>query len=342
MSDRNIGIFGAGGEIGRNILRINAERRQRGEAHLPITHLVEGYLNRDQIADLLRDDPVRGAYEGTIETPGQHTIRIDGENLEVIRQYVDEMVNWSALYVWGVLESSGARVREDLAQEHISPGGAKKVVVTAPAEGTEGIAQTLIMGYNEGSYDPALHHVLTNESCTTKSALHVAEALRKACGLHAISLTTVHAETGDEKRRLIAASATVNDLNKLGFMPKPTGSQGSLTKLFSDFHVHVSAEAYRVPVADGSVSDITFKVGRKTSLEEVRAVLDASVKENILEIVATIRHSSDLIGNMHDAVVAGDKIAVVDGDLVRVSVGYDNAYAPARAALDAMAYIWSH
>jgi len=101
----------------------------------------------------------------------------------------------------------------------------------------------------------------------------------------------------------------------------------------------VNAEAYRVPVADGSVSDITFKLDREASLDRVRELLEEfedQQKWEVLQIVDSIHSSVELIGNPHDAVVDGSKIAVIDGNIVRVRSGYDNAYGPARAALDAM------
>lgn len=323
------------------MLRVNAERRRVGhQATLPITHLVEGYLTRDQIIALLREDPVRGPLGGEVIAEGDSGIRIGDQSMEVVRVPAHEMVDWEKMGVWGVLEASGARVQERLAEEHRTQGKARKVVVTAPTKGGDGIAHTLIVGYNEHAYDPGKHHVLTNESCTTKSALHVAEALRKKFGLSAISLTTVHAETGPEKRDLIARSGRVEDLALLGFQPQSTGSQGALTKLFPN--VDVSAEAYRVPVTDGSVSDITFKVERRASLSRAWEVLVTSVQPDIWQVVQTIRSSVDLIGNPHDAVVARDTLTVIGRNLVRVRAGYDNAYAPARAALDAMAYVRAH
>lgn len=335
-TDRNIGIFGAGGEIGRNIVRVNTLLKRTGKPHLPITHLVEGFHTRERFLELLGNDPVRGPIGGEICTEGENRIHIDDQVLMWVQCPADKMVDWRSRGVWGVLEASGGRVKEELAQEHITHGNAAKVVVTAPTKGSD-IARSLIVGYNEEEYSPTEHHVLTNESCTTKSAVHIAGALQEAFGLRAISLTTVHAETGPERRNLIERSGKVEQLSALDFRPESTGSQGALAKLFPK--TQVSAKAYRVPVPDASVSDITFKLGKKTTEQHVRAVLEEAVREGIWQIVESIRSSAELIGNLHDAVIARDEITVIDGNLARVRSGYDNAFAPARAALDAMQFV---
>lgn len=331
---RNIGITGAG-EIGRNLLRNNAQRPQ--EEQLAITQLVEGYLSRDQIIELLQNDPVRGKFPVDVRSDGDNGIALGGNVLQVVHEQPDAMVNWKDLDVWGVFEATGARVKEELAQEHLTQGGAQKVLVTAPTKGDAGIAHTLIPGYNEREYRPDEHDVLTNESCTTKSAIHITNALDKEFGVRGLSLTTVHAETGKEKRDLIASMGLVDDVSQLGFNPQSTGSQGALSKAFP--HIDVSAKAYRIPTTDVSISDITFKLGKRANLAAVKACLEETVREGIWEIVDSIRYSADLIGNPHDAVVDRSEIALIDKNLVRVRAGYDNAYAPTRSAIDAMRHI---
>jgi glyceraldehyde-3-phosphate dehydrogenase type I len=331
MVERTIGIFGAGGEIGRNILRINAMR----EEPLPITHLVEGFHTRDALVELLRNDPVRGSFPGEVGASGRDSIVINGKSMEFIQSGADKMVDWKDFGVWGVLESSGLRVQEESAMEHITDGGAEKVLVTAPTKGPK--AQTVIVGYNEDQYDPDGFPVATNESCTTKSALHPAHVLNQAFGLRAINLATVHAETGGEKRSLIERMGRVDSLAELGFNPQSTGSQGALSKLFPG--VEVSAVAYRVPVTDGSISDIIFKLARRTSERNALKMLKESVKPGIWKIVEDIRSSTSLLNDDHDAVIDEGAFQMTDENLVRVRSGYDNAYAPARAALDAMAHM---
>ena len=330
--NRNIAINGAGGEIGRGLLRNNVLRSEEGK--LPITHLVEGHLSRYEMIKLLQDDPVRGEFPVDVRSDGDDKIIIGGDVLKVIRAQVNEMVNWRDNNVWGVFEATGARVKEELAEKHMSEGGAEKVLVTAPTKGNGSIAHTLIPGYNEETYNSDNHHVCTNESCTTKSAIHATKALDDKFGVRALSLTTVHAETGQEKRDLAASMGLVDDLSSLGFNPQPTGSQGALSKLFP--HIDVSAEAYRIPTSDGSVSDITFKLDKRTTRSEVEKCLEEAVQDGIWQIINEMNDSAKLIGNPHDAVLDSRKTVILDGNIVRISAGYDNANAPTRSALDAM------
>lgn len=333
MTKDTIGIFGAGGEIGGNILRVNASRAEQGE-HLDISHLVDGFHTRDSMIHALRNNPMRGAV-GIVEAHGKSGIRINGLTMEFI--HGSEIPAWDALGVTDVLECSGQRVQVPLAQEHVSIGKAQKVLVTAPTKG-EG-AQTVIVGFNEHAYDTEGPDVITNESCTTKSAIHITNALRGAFGVRALSLATVHAETGAEKRQLIEQSGHAEDIRALNFRPEPTGSQGALTKLFPQ--VTVDAKAYRVPTPDGSISDMTFKLSSNTNETAVREILEQAVQKNIWQMVQEIRASSDLLGNMHDSVVDASSLRVLDENMVRIRAGYDNAFAPARASLDAMRHVRS-
>jgi glyceraldehyde 3-phosphate dehydrogenase len=338
--NRNVAINGAG-EIAKNMVRLNAERIRSDEAHLNITHIVDGFHDRDSFLKELLSDPVRGDFGENIQKVGSTGINIGGNIIEVVSVADgNEMPDWEKLGVSDVMEATGQRVKEDAALEHITEGRAKKVMVTAPTKGDGKIAQTLIMGYNEADYDPEKHDVLTNESCTTKSALHVSDALNEAYELQTLSLSTVHAETGGEKRSLIERMGLVTDLSELGVHPQSTGSQGALSKLYP--RVDVSAESYRVPTTDGSISDITFStLKRIESIEELMEILERAKVEGVWEMVDTLENSADLIGNTHDSVVPRDKVKLIgkNQNIVRVVSGYDNANAPVRSAIDGMIYV---
>ena len=333
---KNIAINGAG-EIGQNLLRENATKEAADQ--LPINKITDGYHTRESLFVALHNNPVRGIFPTHLDRQGTENILIDN-NVIAVQQMNDSSVpEWSE-DTWGVFEATGQRVQERLAQEHIGVGGVKKVLVTAPTKGDEGIAHTLIPGYNEAAYDPRKHDVITNESCTTKSAIHVLNALNEYYGVKALSLTTVHAETGGEKRELIQNGIDPAALNQVGAKPRSTGSQGALSKLFPE--VKVSAEAYRIPTADASITDMTFKLLKRCeSEEELIPVLEEAqaMPPGLWEIVDSIRSSAEIIGNPNDAVVARDKIRQLDVNTVRVAAGYDNAYAPTRSANDAMRYM---
>lgn len=339
--ERNFAINGAG-QIGTGILRINAERAARGESHLPITTIVDDYLSRDDIIGIMRGDKVYGPPGVDLVAEGDNGIRIGNQRVEACHAAPDHIINLGYRDVWGVFEATGNRVKGDRAEEHITVGGAKKVLITAPSKGTlaDGTpVKSLVMGYNEEDYDPDKDHVVDNASCTTKSAVPIVYALEDAVGVDVVLLETIHALTGQARRELIANLGRVEAIDRLGFIPAPTGAQGALKKLFPELSA-VLAEAYRVPTPDGSVSDITMVLKKALTVDEIRAVLREFVLDRVLQVVDKIENSADLIGNPHDSVAQiGDGKIKVSGNVVRVPVGYDNGYAPADAALHLMEHM---
>lgn len=336
---RNYAINGAG-QIGTGILRINGERRARGESHLQITHITDSTLTCEQVADIMKYDPIYGTPAVDVRAEGDDLF-IGDQVVRFVKEEVGQVADWASLGVHGVFEATGQRVKGELAEEHITKGGAKRVLITAPSKGnlSDGTPiKSLIMGFNEGEYDSGRDRVVDNASCTTKSAVPVVDALDGAIGVKGVFLETVHAETGGTRRRLIQNSGEVDDVNKLGAKPAPTGAKGALKKLFP--HMDVEAEAYRIPVPDGSISDITLILQRATTVEEVRAILSDAVKDRVFQVVDKLESSADLIGNIHDSVaqIGEGKIGVI-GNVVRVPAGYDNGYAPADAALHLMQHV---
>ena len=332
--ERKIGINGAGA-IGTNLLRRNAVLDREGKG-LPITIVAEEYLAPSQIADNVRDNPIYGSLKEDVQLQGFNKIKIGDRVIEIVRGGVDEKVDWSRYGVWSVLEATGQRVDTGKAREHIG-WGAQKVIITAPSKGSP--AKSLIVGVNEGTYDPATDDVVDNASCTTKSAAHIIKALHQQIGVHSVSLATVHAETGQERRSLIQKNGGVSDISRLGFRPEKTGAQVALTKLFPG--VSVNAKAYRVPTPDASISDMTIRLHRAASVEEVRKIIqDAAELLGMMQLIdSPIVNSADLIGNPHDSVVCLNDIEMVMDDEVRVRSGYDNGFAPSNAALALQRYM---
>ncbi len=330
---RNIGINGAGA-IGTSLLRRNAILRQAGQG-VPITTVAEEFFTPQQISENVRHDPIYGTLGIDVDWEGD-SIRIGSDLIRVVKGGVKSQIDWSRHGVWGVLEATGQMVDVDKARTHITQGGAAKVIITAPSKGAP--AKSLIVGVNQQEYDPANDDVVDNASCTTKSAAHVVKALRENIGVHSISLATVHAETGAERRKLIQDLGLIQDISKLGFRPEKTGAQAALTKLFPG--VAVNAKAYRVPTPDASISDMTIRLSRASSVEEVRAIIAAAAREWSLQVLdQPIANSADLIGNPHDSIVALPDIEMVLPDEVRIRSGYDNGFAPANAALQLQRYM---
>lgn len=332
--NRFIGINGAGA-IGRSILARNAVLDRTGDG-LPITVVAEEFLTLEQIVKNVKNDPIYGTLDEDVTAEGTDRIRIGNQLVQIVQGGVKQEVDWGRHNVWSVLEATGQRVEVDKARQHIQLGGAKKVIITAPSKGAP--AKSLIVGVNEESYDPNTDDVVDNASCTTKSAAHLIKALNAAIGVHSVSLATVHAETGPERRSLIQQSASVQVISKLGFRPEKTGAQAALTKLFPG--VAVNAKAYRVPTPDGSISDMTIRLNRASSIDEVRDIIAAFAASKVVQLIEQpIVNSADLIGNYHDSVLSLQDIEMISADEVRVRSGYDNGFAPANAALELQRYM---
>jgi|CXWL01.1.fsa_nt_gi glyceraldehyde-3-phosphate dehydrogenase type I len=331
---RNIGINGAGA-IGTSLLRRNAILEMQGRG-LPITTVAEEFLTTEQIAENVRHDKIYGPLGIEVEVQGHDSFRIGERLIQIVSGGVKSNVDWGRHGVWSVLEATGQRTDVDKAREHITAGGAQKVIITAPSKGAP--AKSLIVGVNEHEYDPAADDVVDNASCTTKSSAHIIKALHEGIGIHSVSLATVHAETGPERRSLIQESAHVQDIRKLGFRPEKTGAQAALTKLFPG--IAVNAKAYRVPTPDGSISDMTIRLKKASGIDEVRSIIAAFANSNVVQLInQPIVNSADLIGNPHDAVLSTSDIEMVGDDQVRIRAGYDNGFAPANAALELQRYI---
>ena len=336
---RACAINGAG-DIGRNILRYIAEQERDGRRVPPVTHIAEEFLTRDQIFDLLVNDPVRGRIVGvSAQKVGTDRIRIGQQEIVVLHGGVTNIIDWGRLEVWGVFEATGQRVDGAKAEEHISEGGGKKVLITAPAKG-EMPVKSLVVGFNEEEYQPEMHHVVENASCTTKSALHPLNALLHEVRIESVTLTTIHADTGPERRALIANRGRIEDFSKCGFRQESTGASKALQNLLPALEKKLNAFSYRVPVTDGSVSEIVVELGEPRSEDSVAQVLRDAQRQRIMQFLegAVVTNSSELIGNPHDAVIFGGNLRA-DGRLVHISSGYDNAYAPAAAAVDLMKYM---
>lgn len=333
---RTVGINGAGA-IGTSLLRRNAMLDRDGKG-LAITTVAEEFFTAEQIADHVKHDPIYGELPETVARLNADCIQIGDRVIRIVFGGVKHPVNWAENGVWSVLEATGQRTDTDRAREHITQGWASKVIITAPSKGTA--VKSLIVGVNEREYDPGKDDVVDNASCTTKSVVHIIDALDRppTGGVHSVSLVTVHAETGEERRKLIQNSGQTNNISKHGFQPTTTGAQAALEKLFP--RVIINAKAYRVPVPDGSISDMTIRLNCATAVEKVRRLIANCAHTWTLDLVEKpIAHSSDLIGNPHDAVVCLADIETIDEYTFRIRSGYDNGFAPAGAALALQGYM---
>ncbi len=279
------------------------------------------------IAQLLRHDTVYGPFTGDVELL-DGAIAVDGGRIETPSVPDPAKLPWGELGVDVVIESTGRfRARAD-AGKHLE-AGARKVIVSAPAKEPD---VTVSLGVNfEQAYDPEVHHVISNASCTTNCLAPVAKVLHEALGIRHGLMTTVHAYTGDQQlldgphkdyRRARAAACNL--------VPTTTGAAKALGLVVPELEGRLQGYAVRVPVPTGSLVDLTVEVERPTTVDEVnRAVAeraDAGELEGILAYSEEPLVSTDIVRSPYSAIFDAGLTTVIDGTQVKVVAWYDNEW----------------
>jgi glyceraldehyde 3-phosphate dehydrogenase len=278
------------------------------------------------LAQLLKYDTVYGPFQGTIE-PADGAIIVDGDRIETRMEADPAALPWGELGVDVVIESSGLfRARSDAAKHLLA--GAKKVIVSAPAKEPD---VTVALGVNFETYDPDLHNIISNASCTTNCLAPVAQLLHEALGIRHGLMTTVHAYTGDQRlldaphkdyRRARAAAANL--------VPTSTGAAKALGLVVPELAGKLHGFAVRVPVPTGSLVDLTVEVERETTVDEVNLLFDS--RADVGKLRGIMRYSeeplvsSDIVKSPYSAIFDAPLTTVIDGTLVKVVAWYDNEW----------------
>ncbi len=295
----------------------------------------------DTMAHLLKYDSVYGPLFGG-EVDIERTeggISIDGEELKVLAERDPAKLPWGDLGAEIVIESTGFFTDADKAKAHLA-GGAKKVVITAPAKGED---ITICMGVNEDKYDPARHTIVSNASCTTNCLAPVAKIILEKFGVVKGLVTTVHSYTGDQNlvdgphkdlRRARAAAMNI--------IPTTTGAARAVALVIPELQGKFDGFALRVPTPTVSIIDFVAQVERPTSVEEInRAFKEASEGdlENILGYTEEPLVSSDFREDPRSSIVDGLSTMVIGDDLVKVISWYDNEWGYSCRVADLVAFM---
>jgi len=314
-----IGINGFG-RIGRNFLRVARSRN----ADLEIV-AVNDITDAGTLAHLLKYDSVFGRYSGTV-TAEDDAVIVDGDRLKVLAERDPAKLPWKELGAEIVVESTGLFTDREQAAKHLE-AGAEKVVISAPAKGED---VTVVLGVNDDRYDPAEHHVISNASCTTNCVAPMAKVLEDAFGIERGLMTTVHAYTNDQNlldlphkdlRRARAAAVNI--------IPASTGAAKATSLALPSLKGKMDGLAMRVPVPDGSVTDLVCVLAREASREEINDAFRASSEQGSLagKLVYTEDPivSSDIVGS--PASCTFDSLStMVIGNLAKVVGWYDNEW----------------
>lgn len=326
MNKIRIAINGFG-RIGRLFFR-----QTISEPNLEIA-AINDLADLENLAYLLKYDSVYRKYERQVEYDKKKGILIvDGKEIKFFSEKDPLKLPWKDLRVDIVIESTGVFESFEKAAVHLK-AGAKKVILTAPAEDAEGTAggKTILMGLNDGELKTA--EISSNASCTTNAASPVMAIMSENPGIEKAILNTVHAYTatqsivdspvrGDDVRRGRAGAQNI--------VPSTTGAAIAVTRALKDLEGKFDGIALRVPIVSGSIADITFISKKKTSVEEINEIFKKAAKsqkwQGILKVADGEIVSSDIIGEPYGAIVDLKFTKVVDGDLVKILSWYDNEW----------------
>jgi glyceraldehyde 3-phosphate dehydrogenase len=277
------------------------------------------------LAHLLKYDSIHGVLAAEVEAKADRFF-VDGKAVRVLAQKDPGSLPWRELGVDIVVESTGRFVDRAGAGPHLE-AGAKKVVITAPAKDPD---LTVVLGVNEGTYDPARHHIVSNASCTTNCLATVAKVLLDQFGVRRGYCTTVHAYTNDQNIQ----DFPHKDLRRaragaLSMIPTTTGAAKAVGLVLPSLQGKLDGIAIRVPTANVSVVDLTAELGKPASVQAVNDAFRAAAAGPLKHILAYTDEplvSVDFNGNPHSSIVDGLSTAVVDGNLVKVLAWYDNEW----------------
>jgi glyceraldehyde 3-phosphate dehydrogenase len=330
-----IGINGFG-RIGRQVLRAINERHSRTLEVAAINDLLDAAIN----AHLLKYDSNYGPYHGTVETQNGH-LAVDGKKLTVTAEKDPAAIKWKDMGVEVVIESTGMFTDANKARAHIESGGAKKVIISAPAKNED---ITIVLGVNANKYDPSKHSIVSNASCTTNGLGPVAKVLNDRFGIEKGLLTTVHSYTNSQ-RLLDLAAKDVRDARAaaVNIVPSETGAAKAVGLVIPELKGRFGGMAFRVPTPTVSVIDFTAILEKEANKEEIRRAMleyaDGEMK-GILAVTDEPLVSMDLKGTTYSSVFSAlDTLAI--GNLVKVVAWYDNEWGYACRTADLAALMAS-
>ena len=324
-----VGINGFG-RIGRQVLKAIIEQAGDQLEVVAINDLFDTATN----AHLFKYDSNYGAYPGTVEISGNDLI-VDGKTIKVFAEKDPSNLPWKDLGVEIVIEGTGV-FRDKIGNPakgkpgvivHIEKGGAKKVIITAPAKNED---LTIVLGVNEKQYDPAVHHVVSNASCTTNCLAPAAKVIHDHFKIQHGLMTTIHAYTNDQRILDLAHS----DLRRaraaaMNIIPTTTGAAKALALVIPDLKGKFDGISLRVPTPTVSVVDFVATVEKETSVEEVNAALKAAADGPLAGILGFCEEplvSMDFKGDTRSSIIDAENTMVIAGKMVKVLAWYDNEW----------------
>ena len=284
------------------------------------------------LAHLLKYDSVTGRLDADVRVEGQHII-VGGYKIKVLAERDPAALGWGDLGVDIVIESTGRFTDAKEAVKHIE-AGAKKVLISAPATGEDA---TFVIGVNEHLYDPAIHHIISNASCTTNCLAPLAKVFNDEFGIENGLMTTVHAYTADQNLQ----DGPHSDLRRaraaaINIVPSSTGAAKAIGLVLPELKGKLDGYALRVPVPTGSITDLTLLSKKKVTIEEIKTAYKKAADgplKGILKYTEDEIVSSDIVTDPHSSIFDAGLVKVID-QTVKISSWYDNEWGYSNRLVD--------
>jgi glyceraldehyde-3-phosphate dehydrogenase type I len=317
------------GRIGRMVLRHYMAARPKDVELVAANDLVPS----DDLAYLIKFDSVHGRASFPVSAAGD-VIHMGDVSLKILAERDPVQLPWEKLGIDVVIESTGLFTKRELAAKHLE-AGAGRVLISAPSPDAD---VTIIIGVNEGDFDPEKHKVISNASCTTNSLVPPLKVMLDNFGIERVLVTTVHAYTGTQglvdkpsRKRIRGRAAAVS------LIPTTTGSDVATTRVLPELKDRLRALAIRAPVADGAITDIVADLKKPVTVAEVNGAFQRASEGAMKGILGYSEEelvSADIIGDLHSGIVHALSTIVVKESMVKVQVWYDNEFGYSKRLLD--------
>ncbi|MDP2943854.1 MAG: type I glyceraldehyde-3-phosphate dehydrogenase [Candidatus Omnitrophota bacterium] len=330
-----VGINGFG-RIGRLVYRAALAK---GTKDLDIVAVNDLPVGSKTLAYLLKYDSNFGTLNANIETK-EDVLIVNGKTIKILSAKSPAEIPWKDYGVEVVIESSGVFTDKEKCIGHIQNGGAKKIIITAPAKGED---ITIVLGVNEKGYDPKKHNIISNASCTTNCLAPMAKVLLDNFGIKAGVMTTIHSYTNDQR----ILDSPHKDLRRaraagLSMIPTSTGAAKAIGSVIPELKGKLDGLAIRVPTPDVSITDLTCIVEKDATVEAVnekfKTASESSLK-GILQYLTEPLVSKDFYGSSYSCIFDAELTKVIDGRLVKIMGWYDNEWAYSCRVVDLAEFI---
>lgn len=330
-----VGINGFG-RIGRLVLRAALVKGTKDLDFVAVNDLPVGTKT---LAHLLKYDSNFGTLNATIEAK-EDALIVNGKTIKVLSAKSPAEIPWKDYGVQIVIESSGVFTEKDKCIGHITNGGAKKIIITAPAKGQD---ITIVLGVNEQKYDAQKHNIISNASCTTNCLAPMAKVLLDNFGIKSGLMTTIHSYTNDQRildlphkdlRRARAAA--------ISMIPTSTGAAKAIGEVLPELKGKMDGLAIRVPTPDVSLTDLTCIIEKEATVDTVNEAFKKASESNLKGILQYLTEplvSKDFYGSNYSCIFDAELTKVIDGRLVKVMGWYDNEWAYSLRVVDLVQFI---